>query len=95
MSESMLDNWTGEKNLEAKEANIGFEHRSTRFRLNIVTTGTTARLLMSGHTNLYKSILMDTCHPRGGWGGLRLLVHMVARNLFTCIKGHKLSIFLF
>jgi len=44
MSESMLDNWNGEKNLEVKEANIGFEHRSTRFRLNITTTRTTARL---------------------------------------------------
>ena len=44
MSESMLDNWKGEKNLEVKEANIGFEHRSTRFRLNIATTRTMARL---------------------------------------------------
>ena len=44
MSESMLDNWKGEKNLEVKEAKIGFEHRSTGFRLNIATTRTMARL---------------------------------------------------
>ena len=37
--------------MEVKEAKIGFEHRSTRFRLNIATTRTTARLSTYGAYN--------------------------------------------
>ena len=40
----------------------------------------------TGHTMLYKLILMDTCHQRGGWGGLRLLVSVFYRRVLRVVS---------